>query len=231
MIIEGGTYSVYIHTNTINNKRYVGTTSKVPAYNRWCKTSGAGYRRNKRFFQDIQKYGWDKFEHEIIASGLNEHEASNMEKILINKLNTTNPDYGYNTEHGGLRKNEADRKAKISKSISGEAHPLYGTHVPEERKERIAEAMRGEKGYWYGKKLPQETLDKMSKALKGRQITTEKFLEHTKENSKPVICIETGISYSSIRQASIELGVSHIPISRAVNGKQQTAYGKHWKFL
>ena len=231
MIIEGGTYSVYIHTNTINNKRYVGTTSKVPAYNRWCKNSGAGYRRNKRFFQDIQKYGWDKFEHEIVASGLNEHEASNMEKLLIDKLQTTNPDYGYNTEHGGLRNNESKRRAKISKSVSGKAHPMHGKQVPEERKKRISNALRGEKGFWYGKKLPQETLDKMSKALKGRQITTEKFLEHTKEKSKPVICIETGISYSSIRQASIELGVNHVPISRAVNGKQETAYGKHWKFL
>ena len=108
---------------------------------------------------------------------------------------------------------------------------MHGKQVPEERKKRISNALRGEKGFWYGKKLPQETLDKMSKALKGRQITTEKFLEHTKEKSKPVICIETGISYSSIRQASIELGVNHVPISRAVNGKQETAYGKHWKFL
>lgn len=231
MIIEGGTYSVYIHTNMINNKRYVGTTSKVPAYKRWCKASGAGYRRNKRFFEDIQRYGWENFEHEIFASGLNESEASNMEKILIEKLNTTNPEYGYNTERGGLRNNESARREKISKSISGEGHPNYGKHLTDDQKERIADAMRGEKGYWYGKKLPQESLDKMSKALKGRVITTEKFLKSAEARRKPVICIETGVCYKSIKEASTILGINHVPISRVANGKQETAYGQHWRFI
>jgi len=230
MIIEGGTYSVYVHTNTVNNKRYVGTTSKVPAYNRWCKNSGAGYRRNKRFFQDIQKYGWDKFAHEIIASGLNENEASHMEIILIDKLNTTNPDYGYNTEKGGLVKNEAERRAKISKSISGEAHPAYGRHMPDARKARIADAMRGEKGYWYGKKLPQETLDKMSAALKGKPCAVE-FKEMNEQRKRKVRCIETGAVYESITQAEKDTGISHVSITRNAHGKQLTAGGLHWEFI
>jgi len=230
LIIVGGTYSVYVHTNTINNKVYVGTTSKVPAYKRWCINSGAGYKKNKRFYDNIQKYGWENFEHEIIASGLNEDEASNMERILIDKLNSTNPEFGYNTERGGLRKNESARREKISKTLSSGNHPKLGTHLDEEMKKRIGDAMRGEKGYWYGKKLPQETLDKMSTALKGRKIT-DTFARINEERKKTVVCVETGIVYESITKAAEALGVNHVSISRAVNGKQETAYGKHWKLV
>ena len=90
MIIEGGDYSVYVHINKQNNKIYVGATRKTPTYKRW-GPNGSGYRRNKRFYEDIVKYGWDNFEHEVVASGLNESEASNMEKLLISKFNSTNP--------------------------------------------------------------------------------------------------------------------------------------------
>lgn len=231
MVIENGTYSVYVHINTINNKVYVGTTSKVPAYKRWCIASGAGYRRNKRFYSDIQEYGWENFEHEIIAFNLTKDEASNMERILIEKLNSTNPDYGYNTEsHKSLPKEE-ERIKKISNTLRSGNHGMRGKHVPEERKQKIREAMLGEKGYWYGKKLPPETIKKMSEALKDRKIETERYLEFCKEISKPVMCIETGERYESISSAAKILGVSHVPISRAVNGKQTTAYGKHWKFI
>lgn len=230
MVITGGTYSVYIHTNIINFKRYVGTTSKVPVHKRWCIASSAGYRKNKRFQADIDKYGWHNFEHEIVASGLNEEEASNMERILIKELNTTDPEYGYNTEHGGLRKNEAARRKKISKSVSGENHPAYGTHLSEERRKRIGDAMRGNKGYWYGKKLPQETTDKMSKALKGRACT-EAMKQINEQRKRSVFCVETSKEYESIMQAERETGISHVSITRVAHGKQMTAGGLHWEFV
>lgn len=230
MIIYGGNYTVYVHINKINGKVYVGATHKTPAYKRWGLT-GIGYKKNKRFYEDIKKYGWDNFDHEIVASGLNEPEASNMEKLLIKEYDSTNPEKGYNFEHGGLNHAEEERCTKISNSTKGSKHHSYGKTVPEETKKKIGDAMRGEKGFWYGKKLPQETLDKMSAALKGRMINTEKFLEYTEKIRKPVMCIETGEKYQSIKNASIALNVSHVPISRAVNGKQKTAYGMHWKFI
>jgi len=230
MIIYGGNYTVYVHINRANGKVYVGATHKEPAYKRWGLT-GIGYKKNKRFYEDIEKYGWDNFDHEIIASGLNESEASNMEKLLIREFDSTDPDKGYNFEHGGLNHAEEERCNKISESTKGSQHHHYGKPVPEETKKKIGDAMRGEKGYWYGKKLPKETLDKMSAALKGRVITTEKYLNAIKELSKGIRCIETGEEYPSINQAAIALNVSHVPISRAVNGKQATAYGLHWEFI
>ena len=45
-------YSVYIHINKVNGKKYVGVTRGKPE-NRWRK--GNGYKYNTHFFSAIQK--------------------------------------------------------------------------------------------------------------------------------------------------------------------------------
>lgn len=94
MIVETPTpsWTVYAHIAP-NGKMYVGITKRDPI-KRW--ESGWGYRTSQHFFRAIKKYGWDNFQHEIIASGLTEDEAKNMEILLINKLDLTNPNIGYN---------------------------------------------------------------------------------------------------------------------------------------
>jgi len=96
-IIENGCWSVYVHTNKINNKRYVGITSKKPE-DRW--QNGFGYS-GQVFYKAIQKYGWDNFDHEIIASNLTREEAENFERILILKLDSLVKHNGYNVAIGG----------------------------------------------------------------------------------------------------------------------------------
>lgn len=91
-------YIVYMHYNKINDKIYIGRT-KTSLKERW--SNGNGYRTNIEFNNDIKKFGTKNFEHEIIASGLTEEEANNFEVILIEKLNTTNRQKGYNVHIGG----------------------------------------------------------------------------------------------------------------------------------
>ncbi len=92
-------YSVYIHVNNFNNKKYVGLTGLKPNY-RWRKNGIAYKKYNDYLYNDIIKYGWDSFEHIIIGKGLTKEEAEYFEKLLIEKLNTTNSDNGYNISHG-----------------------------------------------------------------------------------------------------------------------------------
>ena len=47
-------YSVYMHINKINNKKYVGITSRKPEV-RW--QNGTAYNRNPHFNAAIEKYG------------------------------------------------------------------------------------------------------------------------------------------------------------------------------
>ena len=90
------TWLLYVHTNKINNKKYVGITSMLPN-ERWC--NGNGYKGQK-FYNAIKKYGWDNFDHEIIVEGLTEVEADYWERLYIKGLNTKIP-YGYNVTDGG----------------------------------------------------------------------------------------------------------------------------------
>lgn len=109
MEIYNDTYCVYVHINKINGKMYVGYTvhGDDPNAGRW--KDGKGYlNKNKKqkytqpyFAGAITTHGWENFEHEVIASNLTKEEAMNFERLLIEKLNTTNPEFGYNLTSGG----------------------------------------------------------------------------------------------------------------------------------
>lgn len=91
-------YSVYVHTNLINGKKYVGITRKKPC-ERWRK-DGSGYYENKPFWKDIKLFGWDDgFSHDVVATGLTCYEAGKMEIALIKKYDSFRN--GYNRTLGG----------------------------------------------------------------------------------------------------------------------------------
>ena len=91
-------WTVYEHINKENGKRYIGITGKNPLV-RW--NAGNGYECSHYFFSAIMKYGWDSFHHNILASGLNESEAKQMEVDLIAQYRTTDSAFGYNLTYGG----------------------------------------------------------------------------------------------------------------------------------
>ena len=76
------TWTVYIHTNNINGKKYVGITSRDVKL-RW--QNGLGYKKCY-FANAIQKYGWDNFSHEIVYENLSKEEAFLKEKELIENI-------------------------------------------------------------------------------------------------------------------------------------------------
>ena len=88
-------YSVYIHTNKVNGKRYIGVTTYSPE-KRWA----SGYKHNKHFDAAIKKYGWDNFDHFILEVD-SEELMYKLEKQYIEYYQTTNPEKGYNSSRGG----------------------------------------------------------------------------------------------------------------------------------
>lgn len=116
--IYNGTYTVYCHINKTNGKKYVGIT-KRPVEKRW--SNGRGYNGNSIFRKAINKYGWDNFDHEIIASKLTKQEAENFERLLIKKLNTTDNKFGYNISFGGYAM-EYRHHTDVSKKKMSENH-------------------------------------------------------------------------------------------------------------
>lgn len=75
-------YCIYLHRNKINNKVYIGQTKFGDNPNkRW--QNGNGYKENISFYYDIQKYGWNNFEHIILENNLTLDESNKLEKQYI----------------------------------------------------------------------------------------------------------------------------------------------------
>lgn len=105
-------YSVYVHTNKINGKKYVGQSSNI--IERW-KNGGKNYFSSTKFHRAIQKYGWENFTHEILYENLNKEAANKIERDLIKKYDSINN--GYNIQEGGYTSLTKESLDKMSKSL------------------------------------------------------------------------------------------------------------------
>lgn len=119
-------YLVYKHTSP-SGKSYVGQTNN---YIR-CSREHRRVKSNSVSFNNaIQKYGWEKFTHEVIADHLTVFEANVLEELCIRHFNTLVP-CGYNLRSGGLNKLVSEStKKKMTQPKSME------------HKRKISEALR-----------------------------------------------------------------------------------------
>ena len=93
-------YKIYMHKNKVNGKVYIGQTYTT-LQARFGK-NGIRYMGCPVFWNAIQKYGWDNFEHIILKDNiLNSEEANELEKYYISLYNSTNSNNGYNIQLGG----------------------------------------------------------------------------------------------------------------------------------
>ena len=167
-------FTVYKHTSP-SNKVYIGITSR-DVKERW--NYGYGYSTNSHFWSAIQKYGWENFKHEIIATNLSEQDAYDLEIKLIAEYDATNQDKGYNHSTGG-------------ECIS------RGVKISDERRKRISDRLKG-------RTLSEETRTKLSKSQKGKKgdavqcIETGKIYKNAQEAQD-----ETGIDFKTIKRAAL----------------------------
>lgn len=134
------TFTVYKHTNKTNGKVYIGITGQR-VQDRWCR--GSTYK-SLYFGRAIKKYGWDGFEHEILADNLSKEEACAMEIMLIEQYSSRNPQKGYNVAAGGggggmIGKHHTPEA--IEKIRKASATRIF----TEEHKRHISEAKQGAK--------------------------------------------------------------------------------------
>ena len=116
------TYYIYKHSNLSTGKSYIGCSTNP--IKRW--RNGRGYNKNKKFFNDIIKFGWDNFSHEILTSTEDPVEASKLEETYIRKYNSIND--GYNTASAS---NVSERKLNTKHSKPVYQYSLDGWFIAE----------------------------------------------------------------------------------------------------
>ena len=174
--MEERIYTVYMHTNLENNKKYVGLTSQKPRV-RW--GYGYGYEKCPYFFNAIKKNGWNGFSHEIVLQNLTKDEAEMFEIAMIKYYNTTDKEFGYNIDNGGNSsgKRTQETKDKISKSNTGKK-------LSKETRDKISKNRKGKcvgtqhhlfgkPGTFTGRHHTEESKKKISENNKGKIISLE----------------------------------------------------------
>ena len=109
-------YTLYIATNVVNGKQYVGLSKefhKRLISHKCAKTKSA-------FHAAIKEYGFDKFVFSHIADAFDLQAACDLERMLIQQHNTLAPN-GYNLTVGGQvgpvgLKHSAEAKKKIGEA-------------------------------------------------------------------------------------------------------------------
>lgn len=172
-------YCVYKITNKLNGKIYIGMSKNLK--NRW-SANGIHYKQSKRFYNAIQKYGWNNFNKEILVDNLSFEEACSLEKENIVKYNSRNRYVGYNIAEGG---NGGIIYLTHPKGMLGKKQTLYQiTSHSKWASKKENNCMTNGKVIWgethehpkgfLNKKHKEESKNKTSKTFKERGINKKK---------------------------------------------------------
>ncbi len=216
---------IYILTNNINNKKYIGQT--VDYKRRFEKYKYNISQSNQYILKAIKKYGWDSFSYSIYLCPI--FLLDFIERFLIKLLNTLAPN-GYNLETGGNKNKTFCKETceKISIASKGENNAFYGKKHSLDSKLKMSDSRKeyykNNDAYWKGKKLPEEVKVKLSEAHIGVQAREN----HPK--AKKVICLETMEVFNCMKDAEEKHGVTYANISCCCRGITKTAGGFHWMY-
>src|SRR5271166_4821159 len=154
---------VYLVTNTINGKRYVGQTSQRLAARWW----GHVRRDHCRILHNaIAKHGKENFSVEAICEVPTKELANEFEKEYIARYCTLAPN-GYNIQLGGDNRPpmSEEQKEKLRQQMTGNKFRL-GLSPSEETKEKL-------RAVNLGKTLSQKHRDKIALSHVGIKPTKE----------------------------------------------------------
>lgn len=198
---------IYLITNKLDNKVYVGQTTQKGGFDRRYKHNILDYTHNNHLKNAIKKYGIRSFkiekEYEIAYS---KEELDKKEIDVINLLDATNPEHGYNVRDGGSKGKLSEyTKEKLRQINLGKK---YSKEVNKKK------SSPGVLNPMYGKKRSEEEKRKMSENRKGLTVGD------THPRSKKVICLTTGKEFDCIREAGEYYNIkTYTHISRVCNGE------------
>jgi group I intron endonuclease len=157
---------IYITTNNINNKKYIGKCKYKPGSKNYL---GSGLHLKRA----INKYGKENFSRDIIDTAKNENELNKKEKYWIDFYNAIHSDNFYNIAEGGHGGNTLAGKTEEELKQFGEiiSNANKGRKWSDESKLNRSKERKGKftgkDHHMFGKKLSDEQKKKISNKVKG----------------------------------------------------------------
>ena len=232
-------YIIYIHKNKINNKVYIGQTSETLERR---SRGGKGYKGCSYFYNAIEEYGWDNFEHFILEQNLTSDEADAKERFWINAFDSTNPEKGYNLLPGG-KKTQTTGKAKNRKQVvcKETGHVFDSLREAAEwagmgktSTSNISSQIRGDKASAGKHPITGEPLHWY---FVGQELDASTERKPKKGGAKKVKNLDTQEIFDSVNDAAKAYGISNVTISKSCKTNGLIATGKncgekwHWCFM
>lgn len=136
---------LYLATNTINGKQYIGITSRSLSSRiaQHLRAAGKALSPNSPFYAALRKYGRAAFRIEPIAWTDSWESLCSLERSAIALYATVAPS-GYNLTLGGEGNVASDEtRVRIANSKRGLLNPQFGKARPQPIKARISAALTG----------------------------------------------------------------------------------------
>ena len=209
---------IYIITNNINGKQYIG---KHSTFLKKDKYFGSGVALRNA----IKKHGKENFNKKILFYCEDENELNKMEIFFIKKHNTYGN--GYNLTHGGdgvlgkIVSDKTRRKISISNKNYYSNNPDMIKKLSDIRKLRT-----GNKNSFYGKKLSIEHIEKMTRA---RVLA---ITGGANPSAVKVRCVELDIIFETAKEAAVFCKLAYsTTILKSAKKQQKKAGGYTWELV
>ena len=232
---------IYMYTNKINGKRYVGQTNDFNRRHKEHIKSSYNEKRkydyNYPFHCAIRKYGIENFEIKILAENIQTQEKMNEYEIFFIKRYKTlaNNKKGYNVASGGSNGNPYAGKTEEEmneifndewKRKQSESHK--DKILSEEHKRKISEAMKGKLNPMYGRTGENNPMFGKTRSESTKQKISEansiKIVQYNKETYELIRIWDSAIDIKR------ELGINNSNIISCCKGKRKTAGGFIFKY-
>lgn len=199
--MERRTYILYMATNLVNGKRYIGQTWQTLANRKSKHISDSLSGREKCYFNlAIVKHGKQNFIWKEIDRVFTAKASDALEIHYIKYYKTRDRNIGYNLARGGRVNRGFKKTAEQNKAASERMKRLYAE-------------------------------GKIIAPSKGKIYSEEQKIKMIGYNplSKEVRCTETGQIYPSIREAARQTGTNRSSLRHVIIGNQLTAGDLHWE--
>jgi group I intron endonuclease len=218
---------IYLITNTINGKQYIGQTLCTPE-KRWREhvynASGNKQRSAYPLYHAIRKYGAAAFCISTLDAAQSQEELNQKEIEYIEAYQTLSREFGYNRHEGGNKppSHTPESRAKAAKSNTGQKRT-------EETKQRMSHAQKGKpkkRGYRHS----EESIRRMSESQKERcrlRGGSRLGLKSSPEHCQRISAALTGKKASEETRRKLSL-VHTNPSDEARQNMSRAHLGKPW---